>query len=937
LRLSGRNIITAGLSIICSALFVVSDNVNAQNIDNVIDVSYAQQKKSAILKYSKANDKDRFIFEFAKDQKIPYEIKSDDSSTTITFYSIFDIETKNIKAFNQYQNITQKKLSNRSIEITFPVPLASSFEHLNSIILDLSANAEKQKSPEEVKPLLISSLSFSWNMPVAATVFKRGKYLWIVFNQYQQLNTDELIKNAGEMVRDIIQLPHSKATILRIEAVDEIFSEVRKEGLLWIVDLYNRITDRNVKPIEVVVDTSIPDKPFIQTNLPHTEEIFSFLDPEVGDMLMAITSSEAGYAFLSGYKYPDFQFLPTSQGMAVNSDDFGIGIIRNLNGFVLQTTQHPLNVSKNLEQLKQDAEIANSGGVNISKELAFPIVGTTFAKSETYMRTQIKKAKSEDREKQYTELVRFYLSYGLGSNALNVLDIIKKDIIEKEQKLSVRMLVLTGISEFLMKRYDEAFKKFNIPELKNNSEVSLWKSLSDTSTKDNSAEILRNIGLVHVYPDEIKKRVSIRGVEYALEKENYELAQKFINLLRELTADNELNAMLHYFEAEKIRLQGYIRSALPEYKIAAMSFSNKYSALARYKIADFNSQIANARLNRTIQEFERLKFSWGEKNFKIKVLNKLVDLYLKNSDFYMALKTLKDISLLSSKYKRDIERRMIEIMEEIYYYNNDNQFSPIKALAMFDDFGDLVNKSTKQTAIKIKLADRLVAIDLLDRAYVMLNEHLGINKSILSNNEISAIGSRLALINLFKNQESEALRNLYETEHDDISEVLKLQRKIIEAHALTKQGKTDEALNLLEDDMSKNAILLKSQIYWEAKDWDNASDTIRLLIKKPEKNKPLSDEQIHYVLDWLTTLKQAGKETVIVRIKNTFSPYFKDTKYYSLFRLLTGTQEKDRIDMSDISQTINDIQLLSDFTKQYTEALINNDLIEKDAQEKTAN
>ena len=666
-------------------------------------------------------------------------------------------------------------------------------------------------------------------------------------------------------------------------------------------------------------------------------EIFSFLDPEVGDMLMAITSSEAGYAFLSGYKYPDFQFLPTSQGMAVNSDDFGIGIVRNLNGFVLQTTQHPLNVSKNLEQLKQEAEIANSGGVDISKELAFPIVSTTFAKSEIYLRTQIKKVKPEDREKQYTELARFYLSYGLGSNALHVLDIIKKDIIDKEQELSVRIRTLVGIAEFLMKRYDDAFKEFDIPELKNNSEVSLWKSLSDTSTKDNSADILRNMGYIHVYPDEIKKRVSIRGVEYALEKENYELAQKFINPLREITPDNELNTMLHYFEEEKIRLQGYIRSALPEYKMAAMSFSNKYSALARFKIADFNSQVAKAKLNRTIQEFERLKFSWGEKNFKVKVLNKLVDLYLKNSDFYMALKTLKDISLLSTKYKKDIERRMIEIMEEIYYYNNDNQFSPIKALAMFDDFGDLVNKSTKQTAIKIKLADRLVAIDLLDRAYTMLNEHLRYNKNVLRNTEISAIGSRLALINLFKNQESEALRNLYETEYDDIPETLKLQRKIIEAHALTKQGKTNEALKLLEDDMSKNAILLKSQIYWEAQDWDKASDTIRLLIQKPEKNKPISNEQMLYVLDWLTALKQAGKETVIVRIKNTFTPYFKDTKYYSLFRLLTGTLEKDRINLSDISQTISDIQMYSDFTKQYTESLIDKNLTEKNDKEKTAN
>ena len=73
--LLGKNIFKIGLSILYSAFFVVSTNVNAQNIDNVIDVSYILQKKSALLKYSKTKDKDRFVFEFAKDRNIPYEIK----------------------------------------------------------------------------------------------------------------------------------------------------------------------------------------------------------------------------------------------------------------------------------------------------------------------------------------------------------------------------------------------------------------------------------------------------------------------------------------------------------------------------------------------------------------------------------------------------------------------------------------------------------------------------------------------------------------------------------------------------------------------------------------------------------------------------------------------------------------------------------------------
>lgn len=929
-----RLLLLLAAGIFCMFSQIVSAQ-SLRDISNIVDISYVKTSHNVILKYTHAPKTDRFIFEFSDRDKVPYEIRSDRQSTTISFYRTFNLETQNLYDFPQYANITQKKLSERGFEITFPLPLATSFEHLNSIILDLHPTAAPQSDGEqrEVTPLQISSLSFSWNTPVALAVFKREKYLWIVFNQYQMVDTNELIKNAGNMVKDIIQLPHTSATILRVEAADEIYSEVRKEGLLWIVDLYNRKADRNLKPIKVTSDVSIPGKPFLQVDLPHTEDIFSFLDPEVGDMLMAITSSEAGYAFLDGYTYPDFSFLPTSQGMAVNSDDFDIAIIRNNAGFILQTTQKPLNISKNLEQMKLLAEEETGGGdVNITQDLTLPIIKKTFEQSEKFLKQQIKIAPKQEKGKFYLELARFYLSYGLGSNAHGVLDKVENSFEEKDLSVPARIRSLIGVSLFLMKRYEQAFNIFNQPEISSSQETALWRSLADTdSSRDNSLEIIKHLHFIHHYPIEIKRRVAIRGIEYALEKKNDELAQRFLNILRDIPMDNELFVLMNYFDAEKIRIQGYFRSALPAYKVAALSSSNKYSALARYRIADFNSQIAENKLTHTIQEFERLKFLWGEKDFKIQVLNKLVDLYLKTNNFYMALRTLSEISRISNQYKPAVEQRMIQIMEEIYYYNNDNLFSPIKALALFDDFGYLIARSRHQTAITIKLADRLVAVDLLDRAYKLLENYLQKHEKQLSHTEISAMGSRMALINLFKNEENKALTNLRNTQFDDIPQTLALQRRIIEAQAFVRQGNTDKALELLGDDTGKNAILLKTEIYWNSGQWNEASDAIRSLIEKPKKDTPLSDEQMRYILDWLTALKQAGKETVIVRARNTFMPYFEKTPYASIFSLLTDVLEKDKLDMKEINKTIKDVQSFSNFAKQYTQSLIDTNLTENNA------
>lgn len=340
----------------------------------------------------------RFIFDIPSENKITYVIKSDGQTTKIIFSKLVRLDTINLKDFPQYSEITQKKLSAQRLEISFPLPLLSSVEHLNSVILDLSSSPiqDVSRTEQSIKPLQISSLSFSWNTPVALSVFKREKYLWIVFNQYQKIDTNELLKNANNLVKDIVQLPHNSATILRLEANGDLYSEVRKEGLLWVVDLYNYPAERSVFPVRVKTDETFRNNPSLVVSLPHTEDVFSFFDPEIGDLLMAITSSEPKNAFLTGYKYPDFEFLPSSQGMAINSDDFGINIIRNASGFILQTTHHPLNISSDLDLSQQYArQKLKNNEIDLIRELKVPLIKRNFVESEEYLKEQVTLAKEE--------------------------------------------------------------------------------------------------------------------------------------------------------------------------------------------------------------------------------------------------------------------------------------------------------------------------------------------------------------------------------------------------------------------------------------------------------------------------------------------------------------------------------------------------------------
>jgi hypothetical protein len=79
-------------------------------------------------------------------------------------------------------------------------------------------------------------------------------------------------------------------------------------------------------------------------------------------------------------------------------------------------------------------------------------------------------------------------------------------------------------------------------------------------------------------------------------------------------------------------------------------------------------------------------------------------------------------------------------------------------------------------------------------------------------------------------------------------------------------------------------------------------------------------------LDWATALRQAGKDTVLVRLRNKFMPYFKNTPYHGTFNVLTNHLEKEKIDIKAIHSIIDDVQNFNNFVKFYTESMEQPDL-----------
>lgn len=934
----------------------------SQSLDNRIDnlqINYGQHSEFA-----------RFTFGYAPESKPEYTVKTGPQTTTVSFRKRFNIQAENLTNYPEAAYILQQITPQGGLDIIFPAKLINTFEHRNKIVFDMENQALPAKQEEAVQlppsetppvdirtrnmvqiqnsmasaqvsadqPGRIASLSFSWNMPVGLSVFQRGKYIWIIFDHAQNTDIENLQKTAAQVADEVIQLPHPTATVLRILPKTKLNAFVRREGLLWIVDLFTREIPEEIKDLPVYTQYNINNEPYLFIPSTAAGEVVSVIDPEIGDLIVTGTSMDIGLGTKSEYAYPDFTLLQTMQGIAFNADAMDVALSRGNTGYTIQAVRRGLNISPDLERLKHQEQLnqIDNRVADLSADFDQELLNKPFAEAEEQLKQDIIAATPEQKNNARMELAKYYISQGLGTNALGILN---KLAAEKAPETETeRFHGMMGVSHFLSHRYNDAVESFSFGRLPEINEAIFWRTLASSAISpkpENNAILISYLNKVRSYPPQIRKAIAEVGARTAITAGDDITAQSFIDILKTMDNNNRLTPQINYLTAEKMLMQGYPRNAVQEYRKAAKSADMKYSALARKKVVDLEIKLNVLAPDKVAKELEGLRFAWGEINFKKQLLSDLSNIYVRGQDYYRALRTLQELEHISDKADQPkIERRMVKIFEDIYLNNQADNLSAVKSLALYQDYSWLAPKSRNYNAIVQKLADRLVAVDLLDRAFELLDTQM--KTEPVTEQEKAAYGSRMALIQLFNGNNHDALALLDKTEADNLPETLALQRRIIRAKALSGTGNERLALDLLKDDYSKNALLLKSEIFWNGNMWSDAADALKYLIEKPQPGQPLSEEQINYILDWATALKKAGHETVIVRLRNKFMPWFKDTKYYSVFSILTDTLENSQINIRVIDKAINDVETFSNFAKIYNQSLMTSNLTETPAQQNNA-
>ncbi|MCW8861062.1 MAG: hypothetical protein OQJ87_09320 [Rhodospirillales bacterium] len=763
------------------------------------------------------------------------------------------------------------------------------------------------------------SLSFKWEEPVAAAVFRRAGYLWLVFDKHTTPDTEALRLASQGGLESIEQVPSDRSTALRMKLPEDINPIPRRNGLEWNFDFAKQPLSPEVA-IETMAQSSAVSGDRLFLPVPEAGFAVPVRDPSVGDNLVVVPVIPLRHGVAANRQYPEFEVLPSAQGVVLRPriDDLRVRPFRQ--GVEL-TSASNLKVTSLNPNLEAAAQVAAAQTLRRVFDLDAWSLGSLddFTENKQRLQYDVSMTTEKARTDARMALARFFLAYGLGPEALAVLSQTVKD--DKDIAKEAKFLSLRGASNFMMHRYDEAATDFSDQSLQRIDEAALWLAATQAAQGDaeNSAPILRRTGsLIRSYPRPLKSRVGIEIVSAALSIGDLQQAEHYLEMLRVQEPSAHEKAQLDFLEGRIAEIAGDFDTAVAKWEEAMAGPHRPVRAKAAFAREELLRKLEKINKREAIEELEKLRFAWRGDSFEFNLLRTLGNLYFEENDFRSGLRALRQAATYFRKDPAapEVTQTMSKVFNDLYLEGKADAMPPVTAIALFDEFKELTPAGEEGDRMIRHLADRLIDVDLLDRAAELLQNQVEFR---LKGVERARVGAKLALIKMFDKKIEQGIKSLDDTEASGLPDDLATIRRHLRARALIALERNDDALAVLKGDESLDANKLRVSMYWQAKEWGKAAESLRQIVRDggARAGKPLEDKQARSILDLAVALTLAGNERGMERVRRDFEAGMEQSDYKDAFRLISSETSRGLIDYRTLESRVSEAETFTNFLADY--------------------
>jgi hypothetical protein len=680
-------------------------------------------------------------------------------------------------------------------------------------------------------------LSFPFTTPTAAAIFQRADTLWIVFDTGDDIDLSALDGEPSHTIRSASLIRTPDADIVRIKFDHPHLSTVNSDGPVWTVQIGDSAI-ASTRALDLTRNLVGPNRSSVTVPFDGAHLVHHLTDPNAGDQLIVVTAYAPARGFINSKNFVEFRALASVQGVVVEplADDVKVElqpdqiIISRPLGLALSASLQTLLHGSGLRPVMFDSQLWG------------------FDRQSSYTERQSKlisaaaEAPDGKRLLPRLDLSRFYIARDMYPEAKGVLDVALTE--EHPAAEKVTATVLRALTEIMINRPDDALKDLSDPAVGDQHDAPLWRALVYAregkwgQARDGFKSSEASVATLPVELQRVALKDEMRS---EIEVGDFNSASSQLNDFQTIGVPHDLEPAMSVLIGRLAEGMGRTEDALAAYRTAADSWDRRAAAQGELRETLLRYSVGDLKRDAVISELEKLTTIWRGDDTEIEALQMLARLYTDEGHYRDSFYVMR--SALAARPNSDMTRRIqqeaAKTFDVLFLSGKGDALPAIDALALFYDFRELTPIGRRGDEMIRRLADRLVAVDLLDQAADLLQYQVD---NRLQGAARAQVATRLAVIYLLNRKADRALATLRATRTADLSEELRNQRLLLEARALSDMGRHDLAIEVIGNVDGRQSIRLRSDIYWAARRWRESAEQIELLYGERWKDwQPLNE------------------------------------------------------------------------------------------------
>jgi hypothetical protein len=630
----------------------------------------------------------------------------------------------------------------------------------------------------------------------------------------------------------------------------------------------------NTPKQEPIIATELDGRLILAAEQP--SDVVVMADPDTGATLLVGTQHRPGQGVVSSRCSMEFILRPTLQGVVVEPLSDAIALKRIASGFSLSGTSAGLALSKpaNTTGMLMDA-------AHLTRRLTFSAMP-----KEALLRLSIKQVDEAAatpplaRGPKQHAIAATLLSLGLSAEAEGLLHMAADE--DPKEAASPDTKALTAIAALLAGRPEESGGLLD-PKLDGTDEIALWRAvrlaMQDEGSPQAAAVFSATAPLVFQYPPTIRDHILPLIAETMIQGGAIAPAARVL-------AQRPDDPKLAYARALLRQAEGDSAQALAMYD--AISGAHDQFDRARAAIRAVELRLATGEFDKTqaADALDKLLYAWRGDARELALRERVAELRGQTGQWRVALAALRQAAIDFPDQAAAIHDRLKDAFAAMVRDNGVRKMPPIEFVAMVEENTDLVPDSGEDQVVEQSLADRLLALDLPDRAKPVLEK---LTKQAKFPAAKARFGASLAALDARDGDDKGVLKALDASEGADLAPEVVEQRLILRAGSVARLGDPTGAAAMLAPMKTARVMEARAQILETASDWPGAeqawSDCVAATL--PDSGM-LDGTQTRTVLRLATATARADDKARLASLRETYGPRIGPGPLGDMFRLLTA-------------------------------------------------